>query len=69
MNTVDLRLGKNIHLPSRGRVNVSLDLYNLFNASTVLIENSAYSPTTATWRTPQTVIAGRLLKFSAQIDF
>jgi hypothetical protein len=69
MNTVDLRFGKLFHFAGRGRVSAAIDLYNIFNASTVLIENSAYSPTTATWRTPQTVIAPRVVKFSAQFDF
>jgi hypothetical protein len=68
MNTVDMRFGKLLRF-NRSRVSVAMDLYNLFNASTVLIENSAYSPTTTSWRTPQTVIAPRLLKFSAQFDF
>ncbi|MES1166080.1 MAG: carboxypeptidase regulatory-like domain-containing protein [Verrucomicrobiota bacterium] len=69
MNTVDMRLSKIVRLPGRNRLSLDMDLFNMFNVSTVLNQNPAYSPTTTTWQTPQTVIAGRLVKFGAQFDF
>jgi hypothetical protein len=69
MNSTDFRVSKTLHVANRGRLRLDLDLFNMFNASTVLIQNSAYSPTTTTWNTPQTIIAPRLVKVGAQFDF
>ncbi|MES1256553.1 MAG: carboxypeptidase regulatory-like domain-containing protein [Acidobacteriota bacterium] len=69
MNDVDLRLGKTFRIGGRARLNAHMDLFNLFNVSTVIIQNDAYSPTTTSWQTPQTVIAGRLVKLGGQFDF
>ena len=69
MNTVDLRLGKVFRFAGRGKVSANVDLFNMFNASTVLIQNDSYSPTTTAWQTPQTVIAPRVIKFGVQFDF
>ncbi|MES1164846.1 MAG: hypothetical protein ABUR63_03750, partial [Verrucomicrobiota bacterium] len=69
MNTIDLRFSKLFRFAGRGRLSANVDVFNAFNASTVLIQNNAFSPTTATWQTPQSVIAGRLVKFGAQFDF
>ncbi|MES1256551.1 MAG: carboxypeptidase regulatory-like domain-containing protein [Acidobacteriota bacterium] len=69
MNTVDLRLGKIFRFAGRGRVSGNIDIFNAFNASTVIIQNDTYATTSTTWQQPQTVIAPRLIKFSAQFDF
>ena len=69
MNTLDMRFSKLFHFAGRGRLSLNMDVFNTLNASTVIIQNNAYSPTTSTWQTPQTVIAGRLIKFGAQFDF
>jgi hypothetical protein len=36
---------------------------------TVLLQNNAYAPNTTTWNTPQTIVAGRLIKFGGQFEF
>ena len=69
MNDVDLRFGKIFHFRGHSRISANVDLYNAFNRSTVIVENSAYAPTTTTWRQPQSIISPRLVKLSAQIDF
>jgi hypothetical protein len=48
---------------------VSLDMYNAFNAAPVLTYNQTYSPTTTTWLTPTSVLAARVIKIGAQLDF
>jgi hypothetical protein len=69
MTNVDIRLSKSFHI-GHARVAGNLDLYNLFNASNVIIQNDTFSTTTAaTWQTPQTVQAPRLIKLGAQFDF
>ncbi|MES1256618.1 MAG: hypothetical protein ABUS56_13465, partial [Acidobacteriota bacterium] len=69
MNQVDIRFAKVFRFAGHGRISANLDLYNAFNASTVIIQNDTYSPTTSSWQTPQTVLAPRLIKLGAQFDF
>src|SRR5262245_3519897 len=66
INQLDLRLTKMFPLPGSSRVRANVDLYNLFNASTVLNVISTYG---SRWLQPTQILDGRLLKFSAQIDF
>ncbi len=61
---VDLRLGKPLRIGTL-RATPSLDIYNLFNSSNVTVLSWQYE----VWQRPQTIIAGRLFKFSAQVDF
>jgi hypothetical protein len=70
INQLDLRIGKILRY-GRYRANVSLDLYNIFNKSTITNATFIYSATQATntWLAPQSVIAPRLLKVSATFDF
>ena len=57
-------------LLSQFRHSPRFDLYNLFNANSVIGENSMYAPPPSTaWRTPQTILLPRLFKISAQLDF
>ncbi len=69
LNQLDFRVAK--VFPWRGsRTTVNFDLYNAFNASTVLAENAAYSGTGLNqWRVPTTIVTARLAKFSVQFDF
>jgi hypothetical protein len=64
INQLDLRFGKLLRY-QRYRANVSLDLYNVFNKSTVTAASFAYT----TWLAPTNVIAPRLLKVSLTFDF
>ena len=70
INQLDLRLGKIIRFSSR-RANVSLDLYNVFNKSTVTAAGLTYGAlaTTNNWLAPTAVIAPRLVKISLTFDF
>ena len=47
-------------------VKPAFDIYNLFNASTILRVNNTHN---ARWPQPTDVLAGRLFKFGADIDF
>ena len=42
------------------------DIYNLFNANTVLVINTRYGPS---WLQPANILGARLFKLGAQVDF
>ena len=42
------------------------DIYNLFNASTVLGVNTRYGPS---WLLPSNILGARLFKLGVQVDF
>ena len=48
------------------RLQPQLDLYNLFNANSVLVQSNAYGPA---WQGVRGILAGRLVKFGVQVDF
>ena len=50
----------------RARLQGNFDVYNLFNASSVLVMNSRIG---SQWQFAQQVLGGRLLKFGAQVNF
>ena len=62
---VDVRFGKNFRFGGR-RIAASMDIYNLMNSSAVLTVNNTVGPN---WRTPTSILQGRLIKFGAQLDF
>jgi hypothetical protein len=69
-NQVDLRLSKIFRFAEHGKLSANMDIFNLFNRSTVIIQNDSYSATNqALWQTPQQILTARLIKFSAQFDF
>jgi hypothetical protein len=61
----DVRLAKTLRI-GRARLQGQLDVYNLFNASSVLAESFAYG---ANWLRPSGVLSARLVKLGAQVDF
>jgi len=68
LNQLDMRVAKLLRFgPIRTAVN--LDLYNLFNSSTVLAELPTYTLATSTWRVPSTLLTARFAKISVQLDF
>jgi len=66
LNQVDFRLSKVFRFTSKARILGNVDLYNMFNASPTLALNTTYG---SAWLRPLQILQGRLLKFSAQIDF
>ncbi|HEU4686819.1 MAG TPA: hypothetical protein VFS23_00585, partial [Vicinamibacterales bacterium] len=69
LNQLDFRVSK-IFRYGATRTSVNFDLYNMFNANSVIAENSTYTaPPSTTWRTPTTILLPRLFKISAQLDF
>ena len=68
VNELDLRFSKILKFSSV-RTKVSLDLYNALNSAAVLSYNNTYSPTATTWLTPTSVLAARVIKIGASVDF
>jgi hypothetical protein len=68
-NQFDLRFAKTVRV-ARTRVQGIVDLFNAFNARPVLAVNTRYSGTTGgSWLSPTNTLVGRLIKFSAQMNF
>ena len=67
LQQLDLRFSKTIAF-GRSSVVANFDIYNVFNANTVLNRNNTYS-TAATWGQPTDILAARLFKFGAQFKF
>ena len=62
---LDLRFTKRLRF-GRTRVEGNVDLYNLFNSSSILATNTRYG---TAWLTPTQVLGGRLFKLGAQVNF
>jgi hypothetical protein len=65
LTQVDVRLTRIVRLGPT-RLQAMFDVYNLFNASTILAQNNNYG---STWLRPTQILAGRLFKFGVQVDF
>ncbi len=68
VNQVDFKVAKIVRV-GRTRATLGVDIFNALNSSAVLSRQQAYSPTSAAWLTPTSVIDARFAKFSAQFDF
>jgi hypothetical protein len=66
LTQVDWRISKLFRLGGNTRVRGNLDVYNLFNASSVLAMTPVYGPR---WQNAAQILSARLLRVSAQIDF
>ena len=64
LTQVDVRLTKILKIGAV-RAQGNVDLYNVFNANTVLATNNRFG---ASWLTPNSILGGRLLKFGFQLD-
>ncbi len=65
LNQFDIRFGRILRF-ERGRVNVAIDVYNVFNTSVA----DSYQQTFGTsWLTPLTIIPARFARMGAQFDF
>ena len=67
LNELDFRVAKILRV-GHTRTTVGVDLYNVLNSSAILTYNNAFVPG-GLWRTPNTVLTGRLARVSAQFDF
>ena len=63
---LDWRMTRTFRLGGTTRLRGNFDIYNLFNAATILNANTTYG---AAWLAPAQVMGGRLIKVSAQFDF
>lgn len=68
MNQFDVRASRDFRV-SGTRVRAMIDFYNVFNNNTVLTVNPSYGTNGVTWRVPQVIMPGRLIKFAAQLNF
>jgi hypothetical protein len=70
-NQLDLRVAKNFRIGSRTRVQGFADIFNVFNAGTVLRVNETYgsNPATNAWMTPLSIMEARYLRFGVQMSF
>jgi hypothetical protein len=68
ISQLDLRLGKRFTI-GRARVRGQFDIYNVFNAGTILAQSNDYGSAGATWQRPTSILGGRLLKFGVQFDY
>jgi len=70
----DLRFNRtfrmsNIRGLGNARLRANLDVYNIFNASTILNENNRYALTNNQWQNALQIMGGRLFKVSTQFEF
>ena len=70
INVTDLRVAKVLRFGGK-RLNLGLDLYNLFNANPGTTFESVYDPATngARWMQPTAVLNPRAARLNAQFDF
>ena len=65
LSQLDIRLAKTFRLGGN-RLQASADIFNLFNANTVLLTNPNYGPQ---YLRPLEVLPGRFFKLGARYDF
>jgi hypothetical protein len=64
LNQLDIRFGKILRY-GRTRTNLSVDIFNAFNADTITAYSTTYE---SLWR-PTSILQARFVKLSAQFDF
>ena len=67
VNQLDFRIAKILKY-GRTRTMVGIDLFNSLNSNAILTYNNAFVPN-GTWLQPVTILTGRLVKISAEINF
>jgi hypothetical protein len=66
LTQVDMRVSRSFRMMGNARLRGSLDIYNIFNASSVLSMTPTYGPS---WLNAAQVLSPRLLRIGAQVDF
>jgi hypothetical protein len=69
-NRLDIRIGKTFKL-DRAKIQGFADVFNVFNAGTVMSVNQTYGAVAATnaWLTPTSIMPGRFVRFGMQMNF
>ena len=65
LNQLDIRFTKIMKF-GKARVQGMFDIYNVFNANSVLTVNNTYGPN---WLAPISIVGARMFKFSGQLDW
>jgi hypothetical protein len=65
VNQLDVRFTRRVTV-GRARLEGNLDVYNIFNGSSILATNGRYG---SAWLTPTQVLGGRLAKVGVQLSF
>ncbi len=72
-NQLDFRIAREFHVESRLKIEPTFDIFNLFNANTILGVVTAYNATAAgspgAWRNASSILPARLIKFGIHLDF
>ena len=63
---LDVRLSRVFDFGSTGRLNANIDLYNVFNANTILGRVNTYGPR---WGLPTRILPGRMVQVGARLTF
>ena len=63
---LDVRLSRVFDIGSAGRLNANIDLYNVFNANTILGRVNTYGPR---WGLPTRILPGRMVQVGARLTF
>ena len=68
---LDMRVAKNFRFGTKTRLQAFADVFNVFNAGTVLRVNETYgsNPATNAWMTPLAIMEARYLRFGMQMSF
>jgi len=65
LTQLDIRLARNIQL-SKGKFRAMFDIYNAFNANSILVRNNTFG---STWGRPSSILAGRIVKLGGEFTF
>jgi hypothetical protein len=67
---LDFRFSRTFKIAGGKRLEPQFDIYNALNASPILSVNNTYGTNgNSGWRTPQQILAGRLMKFGFNLTF
>ena len=70
LNAVDMRFAKILRFGSTSqRVDVGIDLYNLFNANTTTGYNQAFGSDGSAWLNPTAILNPRFVRFNVKFEF
>jgi hypothetical protein len=68
INQTDLRVAKSVSI-RQAKLQVFIDLFNLFNANTGLRFNNTYGTNGSVWNNPTAIMPARLVRLGAQLRF